>query len=72
MINKYFKNLDLACSIGSVALFITWSITGGTTLNPTILRVISGSGVLLKTFQKLKIIKKVEMSNFAYTSYEKY
>ena len=29
MVYKYFKKVDLACSISSVALFITGSITGG-------------------------------------------
>ena len=48
------------------------SILGGVTLNPIALGIISGSGVILKTYSEAKNYKrKTEMCKFAYTSYEK-
>ena len=50
----------------------TGTIVGGVTLNPIPLGVISGTGLLLKTYSETKNFKKkIEMSKFAYTSYEK-
>ena len=41
-------------------------------LNPIALGVISGSGLLLKTFSEIKDYeKKIEMCKFPYTTYEK-
>ena len=69
---KYFKKAELACNIGSVLLVVTGTVVGGVTLNPVVLGTISGSGVLLKTYSETKNYKrKIEMSKFAYTSYEK-
>lgn len=71
---KFYKKIDLACNITAASLVVEGTITGGTciTLNPVILDVISGSGVLLKTFSENKNFKsKIEMCKFAYTSYEK-
>ena len=72
MTYKYFKKVDLACNIGSVLLVVTGAVVGGVTLNPIPLGTISGSGLLLKTYSEAKNYKrKIEMSKFAYTSYEK-
>ena len=72
MTYKYFKKVDLACNIGSVLLVVTGTVVGGVTLNPIPLGTISGSGLLLKTYSEAKNYKrKIEMSKFAYTSYEK-
>ena len=69
---KYFKKAELACNIGSVVLIVTGTVAGGVTLNPIPLGIISGSGVLLKTYSEVKNYKrKIEMCKFAYTSYEK-
>ena len=69
---KYFKKAELACNIGSVLLVVTGTVVGGVTLNPVVFGTISGSGVLLKTYSEAKNYKrKIEMSKFAYTSYEK-
>ena len=44
----------------------------GYNIDPIVLGTISGAGVLLETFSEAKNYKKkVEMSKFAYTSYEK-
>ena len=66
---KYFKRLNLAINLASVSLITTGSIAGSITLNPIILGVISGSGLLLKTLSEIKNYKKkIEMSKFAYTT----
>ena len=72
MTYKYYKKAELACNIGSVLLVVTGTVVGGVTLNPIVLGTISGTGILLKTFSEVKNYKrKIEMSKFAYTSYEK-
>ena len=72
MTYKYFKKTELACNIGSALLVATGTIVGGVTLNPIPIGVISGTGLLLKTYSETKNFKKkIEMSKFAYTSYEK-
>ena len=69
---KYFKKAELACNIGSVLLVVTGTVVGGVTLNPIPLGIIYGSGLLFKTYSEAKNYKrKIEMSKFAYTSYEK-
>ena len=72
MTYKYFKTAELACNIGSALLVVTGTVVGGVTLNPIPLGVISGTGILLKTYSEAKNYKrKIEMCKFAYTSYEK-
>ena len=72
MTYKYFKKTELACNIGSASLVAIGTIVGGITLNPIPLGVISGTGLLLKTYSEIKNYKrKIEMSKFAYTSYSK-
>ena len=51
---------------------IIGTISGGLTMNPIILGVINGVGILLKNFGKMKNYKKkIEMTNIAFTTYEK-
>ena len=48
------------------------AVAGGLTLNPATLGYISGAGLALKTFSETKDYKrKIEMSKFAYTTYQK-
>ena len=48
------------------------TITGGITLNPIILGVINGAGVLVASLGKKKNYrKKIEMSQIAFTTYDK-
>ena len=69
---KHLKKADLACNIGSALLVVTGTVVGAVTLNPVPLGIISGVGILLKTFSEAKNYKsKIEMCKFAYTSYEK-
>ena len=51
---------------------IIGTISGGLTMNPIILGVINGVGILLTKFEKMKNYKKkLEMTSIAYTTYEK-
>ena len=48
------------------------TISGGLTMNPIILGVINGVGILLTNFEKMKNYKKkIEMTKIAFTTYEK-
>ena len=48
------------------------SVAGGITANPIIIGTVTGAGVLLKTFCETKNYKrKIEMSKYAYTTYQK-
>ena len=48
------------------------TITGGITLNPVILGVINGAGVIVASIAKMKNYKKkMEMTQIAFTTYEK-
>ena len=48
------------------------TITGGITLNPIILGVINGAGVVVASIAKIKNYKKkMEMTQIAFTTYEK-
>lgn len=69
---RYLKRLNLSCKLGSSSLIVAGTIAGGITLNPIILGVISGVGLLLETFTDHKHFdKKIEMCKYAYTTYEK-
>ena len=69
---KHFKKLNLAINISSTGLIVIGAVAGGLTSNPAILGSISGAGLVLKTLSDTKNYKrKIEMSKFAYTSYDK-
>ena len=69
---KYFKKVDLVCTLTSASLVVAGTIAGGVTLNPAVLGSVSGAGLLLKTCAETKNYKrKIEMCKFAFTSYEK-
>ena len=69
---KHFKIIDETLTISGILLVITGTITGGLTLNPIILGVINGFGILLANVGKTKNYKKkIEMLKIAFTTYEK-
>ena len=69
---KHFKIIDETLTISGILLVITGTITGGLTLNPIILGVINGFGILLANVGKMKNFKKkMEMLKIAFTTYEK-
>ena len=68
----HYKKVNLASNIVSAGLVIIGSIAGGITANPIIIGTVTGAGVLLKTFCETKNYKrKIEMSKYAYTTYQK-
>ena len=68
---KRFKILDETLTLSGGGLVIG-TIAGGITLNPIILGVINGAGVLISSISKMKNYKKkIEMSQIAFTTYEK-
>ena len=70
MVYSRSKAILLTLNLVSVTLVTTGSIVGGVTMNPVILGVISGAGVLLQTVIEIKnLSKKIEQSKFAFTSY---
>ena len=69
---KYFKKLNLLLNMSSTGLIVIGTVAGGLTANPAIIGSISGAGLVLKTFSETKNYKrKIEMSKFCYTSYNK-
>ena len=69
---KHFKKLNLAINISSTGLIVTGAVAGGLTANPAILGSISGAGLVLKTLSDTKNYKrKIDMSKFAYSTYQK-
>ena len=66
------KLLDLVEKISSSVLVAAGVLAGVATLNPIVLGVISGLGLVLKTIQEAKNRgKKIEKAKFAFTNYEK-
>ena len=69
---KYFKKLNLLLNMSSTGLIIIGTVAGGLTANPAIIGSISGAGLALKTLSETKNYKrKIEMSKFCYTTYNK-
>ena len=69
---KHFKKLNLAINMSSTGLIVIGAVAGGFTANPVILGSISGAGLVLKTLSDTKNYKrKIEMSKFSYTTYQK-
>ena len=69
---KHFKKLNLAINMSSTGLIVIGAVAGGFTANPAILGSISGAGLVLKTLSDMKNYKrKIEMSKFSYTTYQK-
>ena len=69
---KSYKFLDDLFTISGICLVAIGTITGGITLNPVILGVVNGAGVIMAGVGKNKNYKKkIELSRIAYTTYEK-
>ena len=69
---KSYKFLDNFFSISSITLVAIGTITGGITLNPIVLGVINGAGIIIAGVGKKHNYKrKIEMTRIAFTTYEK-
>ena len=72
VIRVNYKFLDDVFSISGICLVAIGTITGGITLNPVVLGVVNGAGVVVEGIGKKKNYKrKIEMSRIAFTTYEK-
>ena len=64
--------VDEVLSISGICLVAIGTIAGGITLNPVVLGVVNGAGVIVTGIGKKKNYKrKIEMSRIAFTTYEK-
>ena len=69
---KSYKFLDDVFTISGISLVAIGTISGGITLNPVVLGVINGAGIIDTGIGKKKNLKrKIEMSSIAFTTYEK-
>ena len=69
---KQYKILDETLTLSGGGLVVIGKIAGGITLNPIILDVINGAGVIVSSDSKIKNYKKnIEMTQIAFTTYEK-
>ena len=69
---KSYKFLDNFFTFASMTLVAVGTITGGLTLNPIILGVINGAGIIVAGVgKKNDYKKKIEMTRIAFTTYEK-
>ena len=67
-----FKKMNLLINLASSGLIAIGTIAGAATMNPIVLGVISGLGLIVKTAMEMKNLKsKIEMAKFAFTTYEK-
>ena len=69
---KSYKFLDDFFTISGMCLVAIGTITGGITLNPVILGVVNGAGVIVAGVGKKNNYKrKIEMTKIAFITYEK-
>ena len=69
---KYFRRINVGLNVTSIILTATGSVVGAVTLNPIVLGTVTGAGLTLQGFIKMKNYnRKIEMCKFAYTSYQK-
>ena len=69
---KSYKFLDDVFTISSVCLVAIGTISGGITLNPVVLGVVNGAGIIVAGIGKKNNYKrKIEMTRIAFTTYEK-
>ena len=69
---KSYKFLDNFFTIPGLCLVAIGTISGGITLNPVVLGVVNGAGVIIAGVGKKNNYKrKIEMTRIAFTNYEK-
>ena len=69
---KSYKFLDNFFTISGICLVAIGTISGGITLNPVVLGVVNGAGIIIAGVGKKNNYKrKIEMTRIAFTTYEK-
>ena len=67
-----YKLMDNIVSFSSMTLVAVGTIAGGLTLNPVILGIINGVGIIIAGIgKKHNYSRKIELSRIAFTTYEK-
>ena len=70
--HKSYKFLDDVFTIAGISLVAIGTISGGITLNPVVLGVVNGAGLIVAGIGKKNNYKrKIEMTRIAFTNYEK-
>ena len=68
---KSYKFLDNFFTISGICLVAIGTISGGITLNPVVLGVVNGAGIIVAGVGKKNNYKrKIEMTRIAFTTYE--
>ena len=68
---KSYKFLDDVFTVSGICLVAIGTISGGITLNPVVLGVVNGAGVIVAGIGKKNNYKrKIEMTRIAFTNYE--
>ena len=69
---KSYKFLDDVFTISGICLVAIGTISGGITLNPVVLGVVNGAGLIVAGIEKKNNYKrKIVMTRIAFTNYEK-
>ena len=69
---KSYKFLDDVFTISGICLVAIGTISGGITLNPVVVGVVNGAGLIVTGIGKKNNYKrKIEMTRIAFTTYEK-
>ena len=69
---KSYKFLDDVFTISGICFVAIGTISGGITLNPVVLGVVNGAGLIVAGIGKKNNYKrKIEMTRIAFTNYEK-
>ena len=69
---KSYKFLDDVYIISGICLVAIGTISGGITLNPVVLGVVNGAGLIVAGIgKKNNYNRKIEMTRIAFTTYEK-
>ena len=69
---KSYKFLDDVFTVSGICLVAIGTISGGITLNPVVLGVVNGAGIIVAGIGKKNNYKrKIEMTRIAFTNYEK-
>ena len=69
---KRLRRLKLSLELSSIGLTTAGAIVGGITLNPIILGLLTGIGIMIQAYlTKSDLNKRVDRCKFAFTSYER-
>ena len=69
---KKLRRLKLSLELSSIGLTTSGAVAGSVTLNPIILGLLTGPGIMIQAYlTKSDLNKRVDRCKFAFTSYER-